>query len=327
MFKDLETQAIILLTVLVDGRSAGTPTPLTPQQWGRFASWLSQNGVNPQDLFEINLEDLFTGFSDREIKRQRVEALLDQGPLLAQNTQKWEQNGIWSLTRGDHYYPTKLKEHLGHDSPAVLFGIGDSRLLQNESIAVVGSRNVSSDDLEYSKKLGEWASSEGYAIVSGAARGVDSAAMAGSLNSEGQAIGVVADNLIRSAVKPEYRRSISKSNLVLISMNNPESRFTVGNAMGRNKCIYCLSIAAVIVHLGTSGGTWTGAVENLKKGWVPMFVRESKDSKSGNSILVDRAVRVIGDDFSVLSTMGNHTISTMVTPTSSPKAETQLSLF
>jgi predicted Rossmann fold nucleotide-binding protein DprA/Smf involved in DNA uptake len=70
----------------------------------------------------------------------------------------------------------------------------------------------------------------------------------------------------------------------------PEAVFNVGNAMLRNKYIYCLSDAAVVVHSGNpktskngkGGGTWTGALENLKKSWVPLWVKRSDDIKSGN---------------------------------------------
>jgi hypothetical protein len=62
-------------------------------------------------------------------------------------------------------------------------------------------------------------------------------------------------------------------NLVLVSPFNPEAGFDVGNAMARNKYIYCLSDAAIVVATSKgSGGTWSGATENLKRNWAPLWV-------------------------------------------------------
>ena len=74
---------------------------------------------------------------------------------------------------------------------------------------------------------------------------------------------------------------------LLITPFSPEAGFNAGNAMQRNKYIYCLSDASVVVHSGNpetskngkGGGTWTGAMENLT--WVPLWVKPSSDTKSG----------------------------------------------
>ena len=56
--------------------------------------------------------------------------------------------------------------------------------------------------------------------------------------------------------------------------------------MGRNRLIYSLAEAAVVVASGESGGTRAGALENLKAGWVPLFVREDSDVPDGNRELL-----------------------------------------
>ena len=65
--------------------------------------------------------------------------------------------------------------------------------------------------------------------------------------------------------------------LVLLSPYDPNAGFNVGNAMQRNKLIYALADAALVVNsdLG-KGGTWTGAVEQLDKfRQIPVFVRST----------------------------------------------------
>jgi predicted Rossmann fold nucleotide-binding protein DprA/Smf involved in DNA uptake len=80
--------------------------------------------------------------------------------------------------------------------------------------------------------------------------------------------------------------------LVLVSPFNPEAGFDVGNAMARNKYIYCLSDAGIVVSTSKEkGGTWNGAIENLKYGWVPLWVKKHADPDSGNAALIQRGAR------------------------------------
>jgi hypothetical protein len=66
----------------------------------------------------------------------------------------------------------------------------------------------------------------------------------------------------------------------------PEAGFNAGNAMGRNRYIYTLADQALVIDSALrSGGTWEGAVENLKHGWVPLYVRTPGEG-AGNAALV-----------------------------------------
>jgi predicted Rossmann fold nucleotide-binding protein DprA/Smf involved in DNA uptake len=115
--------------------------------------------------------------------------------------------------------------------------------------------------------------------------------MAGALAVEGTVVGVLADGLLRASVSQKYRMALQKKNLVLISPYYPEAPFHVGNAMARNKYIYCLADSAVVVHSGRDGGTWNGAMENLKKKWTPLWVKRTDDAKAGNAELVKFGAR------------------------------------
>ena len=112
--------------------------------------------------------------------------------------------------------------------------------------------------------------------------------MFGALHAEGTAVGVLAENLLRAATSTKYRQHLMSGDLALVSPFNPEARFVVGNAMARNKYVYCLAHDAIVVSsTPDSGGTWNGAVENLKKGWVPLSVKRTEAEDSGNPKLVE----------------------------------------
>jgi hypothetical protein len=64
--------------------------------------------------------------------------------------------------------------------------------------------------------------------------------------------------------------------------------------MDRNKHIYALSDGAIVAHSAyDSGGTWSGATENLKHGWVPLSVRAEPPIPEGNRKLIEKGGRPI----------------------------------
>jgi predicted Rossmann fold nucleotide-binding protein DprA/Smf involved in DNA uptake len=127
-------------------------------------------------------------------------------------------------------------------------------------------------------------------LVSGAARGIDQAAMRGALEAGGQVIGVMADSLERAALNRAHRELLLDSKLVLISPYDPSAGFNVGHAMQRNKFIYALSDAAVVVNSDyEKGGTWAGAVEQIEKlRLVPIYVRSNGEIGKGLEALQRR---------------------------------------
>ncbi|MFA5016613.1 MAG: DNA-processing protein DprA [Methylobacter sp.] len=282
------TQAVLLLTSHFTKLTQDAAKPLTPTEWGRFAAWLKEKELSPAQLLGGDVADMLSTWHDSKISLNRVEALLGRGHALALAMEKWQRAGIWVLTRSDENYPRRLKQRLRNDAPPFLFGVGNSRLLNNGGIAVVGSRHVNEENLQYADALGAKAALAGVNVVSGGAKGIDEAAMSGALTVEGTVIGVLADSLLKAATAQKWRNGLLNNNLVLVSPFYPEAGFNVGNAMARNKYVYCLSDVAVVVHSGRSGGTWNGAIENLKKGWVPVWVKPIGDAEAGNEAIVNQ---------------------------------------
>jgi predicted Rossmann fold nucleotide-binding protein DprA/Smf involved in DNA uptake len=290
---DLQTQAILLLTAWFTKPGKTDPKPLTPTEWGRFAAWLKSQERSPEALLtNTDPQDCLAGWLDPTVTPDRIRYLLGRAGALGLALEKWQRAGLWVMTRSDVDYPGRLKRRLKLEAPPLFFGCGNRRLLDQGGIAVVGSRAATEEDLLYTSRLGAEIASQGLSVVSGGARGVDEAAIAGALAREGTAVGVLADSLLRAATSAKYREGLMAKNLVLVSPFNPEAGFDVGNAMARNKYIYCLADAAIVVSTAKeSGGTWHGAVEDLKHGWVPLWVKGSDDPAAGNAALVDRGAK------------------------------------
>jgi predicted Rossmann fold nucleotide-binding protein DprA/Smf involved in DNA uptake len=298
-----QTQAVLLLTAHFGKPAKDEPKPLSPTEWGRFAHWLKDHEILPETLLRQDPADVLADWVDRTITPGRIRHLLDRAGALGLAAEKWARAGLWVLTRADPVYPARLKKRLGTDSPPVLFGCGRRDLLNLGGIAIVGSRHPSEQDLAFTSRLGGEVARQGLSVVSGGARGVDEAAMLGALERQGTAVGVLSDSLLRVATSAKYRRALMARDLVLVSPFNPDAGFDVGNAMARNKYIYCLADAAIVIAASKErGGTWYGAVENLKKGWVPLWVKSHQDPASGNSALVKRGAQWLPDgELSALS--------------------------
>lgn len=290
----LNSQAIILLTAYFNKGD----NPLTIVEYSNFASWLMHNNLTPADLLDIDAKEKLSKWSDSKVTKDRLIALLARGNAMAISLQKWQNAGIWIITRADEDYPKKLKKHLEQKAPPILYGAGNKKIFNTRGVAVVGSRNATAEDLKFAFTLGEKLALNGYSVVSGAARGIDEESMLGSISADGTTIGVVADDLMQKVLSKKYREAIMNNNLLLVSPYYPEARFNAGSAMGRNKLIYTLADSSVVVSSGTTGGTWEGAKENLKHKWVNLFVKSNSDTGSGNLKLIEMGGLELNGDLS-----------------------------
>ncbi|WP_285403437.1 DNA-processing protein DprA [Luteibacter sp. ME-Dv--P-043b] len=294
-----QAQAILLLTAWLGKQDHVGATPLSPSEWGRFALFLRGAGHSPADVLQTrDLAGLLTGFEGGNITTERVSRLLGRSAALSISLEKWERAGLWVLTRSDAAYPFRWKRQLKNNAPPVLFGAGNVDLLNRGGIAVVGSRDLTDAELSFTDRLGRDIAGQGQPVISGGARGADEAAMLGALASDGMAVGVLADSLLRAATSTKYRKALMRNDLALVSPFNPEAGFNAGNAMARNKYIYCLSSAAIVIAATENkGGTWAGAMEDIGKKWVPLWVRQA--SVSGNHALVRNGANWLPDDFTL----------------------------
>jgi DNA processing protein len=277
------TQAILLLTApLIAGRSATSPDLLSAGEYKRLARHLRGIQRQPADLLSTDAAEVMRACQP-VIDENRLQRLLGRGFLLSQVIELWQARAIWVVSRADAEYPRRLKVRLREDAPAVLYGCGDMLLLENGGLAVVGSRHVDDALIDYSMSVGQLAARAGRTIVSGGAKGIDQAAMHGALGARGTVCGVLADSLEKTIMNREHRNLLLDGQLVLFSPYDPSAGFNVGHAMQRNKLIYALADASLVVSSDLNkGGTWAGAFEQLDKlKFVPVFVRSTGESSAG----------------------------------------------
>ena len=285
MIPDLSsnTRAVLLLTApLIIGRGSQKAELLSPGEYKRLAFCLHEAKYEPADLLNAQSEQALQACKG-VIEIDRLRRLLERGFQLSQAVESWNSRAIWVVSRADNQYPRRIKARLRANAPAILYGCGKTESLEKGGLAVVGSRHVDDTLVNYTKNIGQLAANSKRMIVSGGAKGIDQAAMTGALEEGGQVCGVLADSLEKKVINREHRNLILEGQLTLVSPYDPNVRFNVGHAMQRNKLIYALADASLVVSsdLG-KGGTWTGAVEQLEKlKYVPVYVRSTGQKSPG----------------------------------------------
>lgn len=302
MNTDSVIQAILMLCSFFNKSESRTIKPLTPTEYSRLAVWLYANKYDPSDFLNRK-DELLSNWEDpkKKITQERLDELLQRSASMGFAIEKWQQQNVWVLGRSSQEYPKVLKEALGDTRPPLLYGIGNKALLSTKGIGFVGSRDTNADDETFTQALAQQAVEQGYTVVSGGAKGVDQTSMMAALEAGGSVIGVLADSLLKAATKPQYRKALQEGRLLLITPYYPEAGFHPGSAMGRNKYIYLLSVGVVVAKSGEDGGTWEGAKQNLKKQWVPLWVRDLKIA--GNEKLIELGGQRISEsnvDFAAL---------------------------
>ena len=284
------TRAILLLTApLISGRSTGPSEALTPGEYKRLARHLHASQREPADLLTPGASELLRT-CQTVLDEARLRRLLERGFQLSQVLERWQARAIWVVSRADAQYPQLLKDRLRDDAPALLYGCGDISILETGGLAVVGSRHADDALLDYTMAVGGLVARAGRTLVSGGAKGIDQAAMRGALEAGGKVSGVLSDSLERTTMNREHRNLLLDGEMVLLSPYDPNAGFNVGNAMQRNKLIYAFADAALVVSSDLDkGGTWSGAVEQLRKyAFTPLYVRSTGVRSEALEALRDR---------------------------------------
>jgi DNA processing protein len=280
-----------LATVLLCGglgSAHSSSASLSQSEWNSLVRSLMRASWRPGDVLRWGAAAAKDALALDDAMTARLDDLLGQAVPIAVEVERLTRAGITILARGDDAYPSRWRSRLREQSPPLIFLAGSISLLERGGIAVVGSREVDEAGAAFARAVGRAAAHAGSVTISGGARGVDREAMFGGLEGGGEAVGIVPDGLTRTLRSPEVRTWVAEEQLVLVSPSRPDAGFKVWRAMDRNKLIYTLSDAAIVVSSDEGrGGTWAGAVETLKHDWTPLFVRDGVDIPSGNRRLIE----------------------------------------
>src|SRR5690349_1830528 len=318
-----DAPAIVLLcTSLGETRPPGQGRPLGPVAYADLADRLRlQSFQGPRDLIGLDPDAISRSLGIDLDAARAIEGRLERASRIGFEFDRLRSNGVWFVTVADGAYPEELQRRLGANTPPVLFGAGDARLLQVGGIAIVGSRDADEEAMAFTERLASAAAAGSTPVVSGGARGIDVAAMRAAFAAGGTVVGVVPEGVERRVREGSTRSVVAEGRAVLVSPYHPAAAFSAGAAMGRNKLIYAFSDVVVVVSSAEgAGGTWTGAIEALKGGWVPVVVRSGPGVPPGNAALLARGAAALADD-AIPSELTSRDLLDIATPTTVAESE------
>ncbi|MDE2310277.1 MAG: DNA-processing protein DprA [Betaproteobacteria bacterium] len=173
------------------------------------------------------------------------------------------QNSI--VTLADPDYPQALLNI--PDPPLLLYVKGRRELLNRPALAIVGSRNATTQGLSNAEAFAQAASAAGLCIVSGMAHGIDAAAHRGGLRGQGSSIGVVGTGLdkIYPAANRELAHQLALEGALIseFSLGTPP---LAANFPRRNRIISGLSLGCLVVEASLQSGSLITARMALEQG-------------------------------------------------------------
>jgi DNA processing protein len=164
--------------------------------------------------------------------------------------------GARVITQADPAYPTLLREI--HDPPIVLYVWG--KLAAPHAIGIVGTRNPSHYAAECAKKLAYQLAYAGLTVISGLARGIDTAAHRAALAAKGRTVAVLGSGL--DALYPPENRELAERISEVGAVISEFPMRTVADRQTfpmRNRIISGLSAGLLVVEAGAASGALISA--------------------------------------------------------------------
>jgi DNA processing protein len=205
---------------------------------------------------------------------------------VAKEESKMAKSGVTFIGRGSPHYPSLLAEI--PDPPIGLYRKGDY-VIKNPCVAIVGSRRATHYGMSVAKALGAELGRLGYCVVSGLARGIDTAAHEGALSTGGRTIAVLGTgiDIIHPPENLGLYRKIADSGAIL-------SEFPFGRALDkdsfamRSRVVSGLCEAIVVVESDLYGGAMAAARASGEQGRLLFAVpgRIDQSTSAGTNQLI-----------------------------------------
>ncbi len=176
-----------------------------------------------------------------------------------------DQPGAQILLLNDSNYPPLLKAI--PDPPPLLFVLGDTTILRQKQLAIVGSRHPTPAGRETAYDFAQHLAANGVVITSGLALGIDGASHEGALAGGGLTVAVAGTGLDR--VYPARHRELAHrvgENGALVSEFPPGTPPTASNFPRRNRIISGLSMGVLVVEAALRSGSIITARSAIEQG-------------------------------------------------------------
>jgi len=259
---------------------------------------------DPDTVFEAELGDLLQVDGLRVETAKRIINRAWEG-IPEKELSALQKGGIRLITMADPSYPVDLREI--HDPPPLLYLRGNEIPQKQVKVSVIGSRNPSHYGLKVTEKICQGLAMRDIAVVSGMARGIDSAAHWGCLRAGGFTVAVLGSGV--DVIYPESNwklfNYIAEQGAVITEFalgSPPEAK----NFPIRNRIISGLSKGVVVVEASKRSGSLITASLALEQGREVLAVPGSIDSfkSTGTHLLIKQGAKLVENADDIAQELG-----------------------
>lgn len=265
-------------------------------RWGHLKinnliiKFFHENKISIEEFFQLNETTWKTQY---QLDEKQVSDLRQAKSELASNAflaESFFSQGFEIIPIISPEYSKTLKGNLKTAySPAVLYVKGNKKILEEKSIAIVGSRDASETALKFTDNIAKLASKEFKVVVSGFAKGVDKQALDSAINYKGQSVIVLPQGIMTfSSGFKNYYKQIIEGDVLVLSTFFPKAPWKAELAMARNPIIYGLADEIYVAESAEKGGTWSGVVDGLRKGRKIYVRKPEPNEKNANTLLIQK---------------------------------------
>lgn len=206
-------------------------------------------------LEELFLDQNHAAFQGARIRKDTKDILKERADkdILYEELYGYEKEGIRVTTMLSNDYPALLKETIG--PPTLLYVKGDLMRLTEKRIAMVGSRRASRRGLAEARKIAKELAEAGVSVISGMARGVDTAAHEGALEGKGITVAVLGcgvDIIYPRESFALYEKIVETG--AVISEYKPGAPPLAGNFPLRNRIMSGIAEGVIVGDAGLKSG-------------------------------------------------------------------------
>lgn len=209
---------------------------------------------------------------------------------LADELEQFEAKGMTVATWQDADYPAQLREI--DDKPLTLFWKGTLQAADQQAVAIVGTREAKPESLNIAKHYAAGFAERGWTVVSGLARGIDSAAHQGAIGAGGRSLAVLGCGV--NVIYPPENAALAQrlaADGAILSEVHPNTAPSPNALMRRNRLITALSRAVIVVEAGEGSGALHAGRCGHEQGRLVYAVNNS----AGNAALLKDFARSLPD--------------------------------
>ncbi len=259
---------------------------------------------SPGNIFHMSFEELrrIEGVGEN---RSRSIIGFNRWDAVRKEIDNIRERNITILTINDDRYPAPLKGI--HSAPIVLYLKGNFRDIDKYAVSIVGSRRATAYGLQVAEKISYRLASKGLTVVSGMARGIDTASHKGALKAGGRTVAVMGSGI--DVPYPPANRGLM--NAIALS-GAVISEFPLGtppnkeNFPRRNRIISALSLGVIVIEAALDSGSLITVGYALEQGKEVFAVPgniTSGNSRGAND-LIRKGARLVESAEDVIDELG-----------------------